>query len=51
MKRRITKSSEARRRSEGLYYGLRILLMLLLLALSIISMVGASYTPFLYNQF
>lgn len=51
MKRRITKSSEARRRSEGLYYGLRILLMLLLLALSIVSMVGASYTPFLYNQF
>lgn len=51
MKRRITKSSEARRRSEGLYYGLRLLLMLLLLALSIISMVGASYTPFLYNQF
>lgn len=51
MKRRITKSSEARRRSEGLYYGLRLLLMLLLLALSIVSMVGASYTPFLYNQF
>lgn len=51
MKRRITKSSEARRRSEGLYYGLRILLMLVLLALSIVSMVGASYTPFLYNQF
>ena len=51
LSRRITKSSEARRRSEGLYYGLRILLMLLLLALSIISMVGASYTPFLYNQF
>ena len=51
MKRRITKSSEARRRSEGMYYGLRILLMLLLLALSIVSMVGASYTPFLYNQF
>lgn len=51
MKRRITKSSEARRRSEGLYYGLRILLMLLLLTLSIVSMVGASYTPFLYNQF
>ena len=51
MKRRITKSSEARRRSEGLYYGLRILLMLLLLGLSIVSMVGASYTPFLYNQF
>ncbi len=51
LNRRITKSSEARRRSEGLYYGLRILLMLLLLALSIISMVGASYTPFLYNQF
>ncbi|MDO5834697.1 MAG: MBOAT family O-acyltransferase [Lachnospiraceae bacterium] len=51
MKRRITKSSEARRRSEGLYYGLRILLMLLLLAVSIVSMVGASYTPFLYNQF
>ena len=51
MKRRITKSSEARRRSEGLYYGLRILLMLLLIALSIVSMVGASYTPFLYNQF
>lgn len=51
MKRRITKSSEARRRSEGLYYGLRILLLLLLLALSIVSMVGASYTPFLYNQF
>ncbi len=51
MKRRITKSSEARRRSEGLYYGLRILLMLLLLALSIVSMVGTSYTPFLYNQF
>lgn len=51
MKRRITKSSEARRRSEGLYYGLRILLMLLLLVLSIVSMVGASYTPFLYNQF
>ena len=51
LNRRITKSSEARRRSEGLYYGLRLLLMLLLLALSIISMVGASYTPFLYNQF
>ena len=51
LKRRITKSSEARRRSEGLYYGLRILLMLLLLAVSIVSMVGASYTPFLYNQF
>ncbi len=51
LNRRITKSSEARRRSEGLYYGLRILLMLLLLALSIVSMVGASYTPFLYNQF
>lgn len=51
MKRRITKSSEARRRSEGLYYGLRLLLMLLFLALSIVSMVGASYTPFLYNQF
>lgn len=51
MKRRITKSSEARRRSEGLYYGLRILLILLLLGLSIVSMVGASYTPFLYNQF
>ena len=51
LKRRITKSSEARRRSEGLYYGLRLLLMLLLLALSIVSMVGASYTPFLYNQF
>ena len=51
MKRRITKSSAARRRSEGLYYGFRLLLMLVLLALSIISMVGASYTPFLYNQF
>ena len=51
LNRRITKSSEARRRSEGLYYGLRLLLMLLLLALSIVSMVGASYTPFLYNQF
>ena len=51
MKRRITKSSEARRRSEGLYYGFRILLMLMLLAVSIVSMVGASYTPFLYNQF
>lgn len=51
LNRRITKSSAARRRSEGLYYGLRILLMLVLLALSIISMVGASYTPFLYNQF
>ena len=51
LKRRITKSRVARRRSEGMYYGLRILLMLLLLALSIVSMVGASYTPFLYNQF
>ncbi len=51
LNRRITKSSAARRRSEGLYYGLRLLLMLVLLALSIISMVGASYTPFLYNQF
>ena len=51
LNRRITKSSAARRRSEGLYYGVRILLMLLLLALSIVSMVGASYTPFLYNQF
>ena len=51
LNRRITKSTEARRRSEGMYYGLRILLMLVLLALSIVSMVGASYTPFLYNQF
>lgn len=49
--RRIEKSTEARGAAEGLYFGLRILRILLLLALSVVSMVGASYTPFLYNQF
>lgn len=51
LQRRITRSTSARQRREALYYGARLLLMLGLLGLSIVSMVGASYTPFLYNQF
>ncbi len=40
-----------RQRAERIYYCTRILWVFLLLFLSILSMVGNSYTPFLYNQF
>ncbi len=49
--RRIEKSTEKRGFLEGLYFGIRILRLLVLLLLSVLSMVGAGYTPFLYNQF
>ncbi|WP_051671659.1 MBOAT family O-acyltransferase [Oribacterium sp. P6A1] len=49
--KRLRKRKDERTKLEFVYYGVRIILMLVLLFISILSMVGASYTPFLYNQF
>ena len=52
--RALTMQEEAltrrRQRAERIYYCTRILWVFLLLFLSILSMVGNSYTPFLYNM-
>ncbi len=48
---RLKKRKNERALIESIYYGVRTILMLIFLFVSILSMVGASYTPFLYNQF
>ncbi len=48
---RLKKRKNERAFIEIIYYGVRTILMLVFLFVSILSMVGASYTPFLYNQF
>lgn len=51
LEKRIAFQARKRKQIAGCYYFLRTALMLLYFALALISMVGASYTPFLYNQF
>ncbi|SFG12933.1 MBOAT family O-acyltransferase [Oribacterium sp. WCC10] len=51
LENRLRKRKSERARIEAVYYGVRTLLILFFLFVSILSMVGASYTPFLYNQF
>ncbi|HAP34013.1 MAG TPA: membrane-bound O-acyltransferase family protein [Lachnospiraceae bacterium] len=48
---RLRKRKNERAFIEAVYYGVRTVLMIVFLYISILSMVGASYTPFLYNQF
>ena len=51
LEKRIALLKKKRERVAGCYYVIRTILMLLFLVLALVSMVGASYTPFLYNQF
>ncbi len=51
LENRLKKRKSERTKLEIVYYGVRMVLMLIFLYVSILSMVGASYTPFLYNQF
>ena len=51
LEKRIALLMKKRKRVAACYYLVRTILMLLFLALALLSMVGASYTPFLYNQF
>ncbi|ETP71587.1 putative membrane protein involved in D-alanine export [Lachnospiraceae bacterium JC7] len=51
LENRLKKRKSERTKLEIAYYGVRIILMLLFIFVAILSMVGASYTPFLYNQF
>lgn len=48
---RLRKRKNERTKIEFVYYSVRFVLMLIFLFISVLSMVGASYTPFLYNQF
>lgn len=48
---RLRKRKNERAFIEAVYYGVRTVLMIIFWYISILSMVGASYTPFLYNQF
>lgn len=51
LENRLKKRKSERTKLEAVYYGGRMILVLLFIYVSILSMVGASYTPFLYNQF
>ena len=48
---RLRRKKSERIQIETVYYGIRTFIMLVCLFIAILSMVGASYTPFLYNQF
>ena len=51
LENRIKKRKNERVMREALFYGMRTIMMLIFLFVSILAMVGASYSPFLYNQF
>ena len=51
LENRIKKRKNERVIREAIFYGMRTILMLVFLFVSILAMVGASYSPFLYNQF
>lgn len=48
---RLRRKKSERIQIETVYYGIRTVIMLVCIFIAILSMVGASYTPFLYNQF
>lgn len=48
---RLRRKKTERIQIETVYYGVRTVLMLICVFAAVLSMVGASYTPFLYNQF
>jgi alginate O-acetyltransferase complex protein AlgI len=51
LENRIKKRKNERVIREAIFYGMRTILMLVFLFVSILAMVGATYSPFLYNQF